>query len=130
MAEKNLEKLLEDLEVVLNKGIYVFVSLDDATLIDNRFTLMEFREQEGRTCILEKQYADALNLDYDFEAAWITLNVHSALDAVGFSSKISRTLSDLNISANIVAAFYHDHIFVSNKDATIAVKALRNLSKK
>ncbi|MCH9673679.1 MAG: ACT domain-containing protein, partial [Gammaproteobacteria bacterium] len=58
----------------------------------------------------------------------ITLTVHSSLDAVGLTAAVSTKLAEHDISANIVAGYYHDHIFVQTQRATHAMAALRELS--
>ena len=60
----------------------------------------------------------------------ITLAIHSDLEAVGLTAAVSAELTRHGISANVVAAFYHDHIFVPAADAERAVEALRTLSLK
>lgn len=44
--------------------------------------------------------------------ARISLTVHSDLAAVGLTAALSGALADAGISANVVAAYHHDHIFV------------------
>jgi hypothetical protein len=87
-----------------------------------------FREQEGVTVILERSVADNLQLSYNFIAAWITLTVHSSLSAVGLTAAFSGALAHEGISCNVVAAFYHDHIFVAEEDAARAMAVLQNMS--
>ncbi len=89
---------------------------------------MFFREEEGITIIIRKEMADSLSLAYSFVAAWITLTVHSSLSAVGLTASFSKALAEKGISCNVVAAFYHDHIFVDKKDAEMAMKVLAELS--
>lgn len=60
--------------------------------------------------------------------AWITLEVHSALDAVGLTAAVSHVLAKENISCNVIAAYHHDHIFVGKEDAQKALKALLKLT--
>jgi len=55
--------------------------------------------------------------------------VHSALDAVGLTAAFSNALSSAGISCNVVAAYYHDHIFVDKKDAERAMEVLLDLTK-
>lgn len=127
-GEKNLSVLIKEMKPYLNEGDYVFVS--SATLIDiNSDQIIGFfKEQEGATYILKKELADSLNLKYDFIASWITLKVHSSLDAVGLTASFSSELAKQNISCNVVAGFYHDHIFVAKKDALKTIDVLTNLS--
>ena len=79
--------------------------------------------------ILPKEKADAMNIPYSTTCAWITLTVHSSLEAVGLTAAVSKALTEANISCNIVAAFYHDHIFVPIADAPRAMDALFALTK-
>ena len=86
-----------------------------------------FKEEEGNTIIIKKELANSLQLEYSFVAAWITLTVHSSLEAVGLTAAFSSALSDAGISCNVVAAFYHDHIFVDKKDVEKAMAILGKL---
>ena len=54
----------------------------------------------------------------------ITLTIHSSLDAVGLTAAVSGKLAANNISANVIAAYYHDHIFVQTEKAELALKVL------
>jgi hypothetical protein len=57
----------------------------------------------------------------------ITLSVHSSLDAVGLTAVVATQLAAHNISANVIAAFYHDHVFVPAPHADAALAALQAL---
>ncbi|MEP7144332.1 MAG: ACT domain-containing protein [Ferruginibacter sp.] len=57
----------------------------------------------------------------------MTLTVHSSLEAVGLTAAFATELSNEGISCNVVAAFYHDPIFVTQKDAGKAIKVLQNM---
>ena len=54
-------------------------------------------------------------------------SVHSSLEAVGLTATFSTALAKQNISCNVVAAFYHDHIFVGVADLETAMDILSNL---
>lgn len=129
-GESNLEVLLQSLKPKLNEGDYVFISLPEIVHISRADILFEFKEAEGITIILTKEKAVHYKLAYEFIASWITLTVHSALDAVGLTAAVANALTKHNISCNVVAAFYHDHIFVSIKDAYKAMSVLQEFSKK
>ena len=58
----------------------------------------------------------------------ITLNVHSALDAVGFLAAVATALSERGIGVNPVAGYYHDHLFIPADRAEEAMAVLEGLS--
>ncbi len=127
-GEKDLSILLKNMEPVLQEGDYVFSSVSDMKNIDINSVIGTFTEKEGITVVLSKAAADKLNLTYSFICAWITLTVHSSLEAIGLTAAISTALSKEGISCNVIAGYYHDHIFVNIEDADRAMKALSALS--
>ena len=129
VGESNLEKLLRDLNPDLNAGEYVFCTLDTQENPVNLEPLSWFHEREGVTVILPRVQADELKLPYSFVGAWITLNIHSSLEAIGLTAAVSQALTHAGISCNIIAAFYHDHIFVPIKDADYAMEILQGLTR-
>jgi hypothetical protein len=128
-GEKNLKILLKSMKPELNAGDYVFCVIADLSVVNLSEVVSFFKEQEGFTVIIKKEQADQLNLVYSFIASWITLTVHSSLDAVGLTAAFSNALSANGISCNVVAAYYHDHIFVAKTDADKAMEILWSFSK-
>jgi len=128
-GETNLNTLIKGMTPKLNSGDYVFCTVNDVSKINRNDTICEFKEAEGTTIIMNRLKADALKLKYDYVASWITLTVHSSLDAVGLTALFSTELAKNDISCNVIAGYYHDHIFVNKKDADKAIDVLKNLSK-
>lgn len=128
-GETDLSKILKSIRPKLNAGEFVFCVTNDLAKINPAEIISTFREEEGVTIVIRKELADQLRLTYSYVAAWITLTVHSSLEAVGLTSAFSTALSKEKISCNVVAAFYHDHIFVNKKDAEKAVDILNKLSR-
>lgn len=126
----DLDILLAQLEPVLIDGEFVYVTVPHEHLRD--YLPLEpmgvFREPEGITLILRREAAEQACLPASPALRCITMMVHSALEAVGMTAAMTRALTREEISANVVAAHYHDHIFVPAAEAERAVRALQALS--
>jgi hypothetical protein len=127
-GEKDLERLLKSMKPEHVSGDYVFCKVEKFENMDLNNVVMLFKEKEAITLILKKEIADQLQLDYSVVMSWITLTVHSSLEAVGLTAAFSKALSEKNISCNVVAAYYHDHIFVNQKDVNKAMEILYSFS--
>ncbi len=127
-GQTNLATLLRTLTPVRQPGEYVFCTVAEPTTLTLTQVLGAFREAEGLTVVLRKETADQLGLPYDYVAAWITLTVHSSLAAVGLTAAFAQALAAENISCNVIAAYYHDHLFVALADAERALATLHQLA--
>lgn len=127
-GQTNLAQLLRTMQPELQPGTYVYCTVASLSGLDLTECLGMFREKEGVTLILPQATADRLQLAYTFRAAWIMLTVHSALEAVGLTAAFAQVLAQANVSCNVVAAYYHDHIFVAEEDAHKALGLLQQLS--
>lgn len=120
-GEHDLSIMLATMAPVRDPVDYVFCTgPDDPPRTD---VLMTFREREGLTRILP-----ATNERDELRYAHIELRVHSSLAAVGLTAAVSAALTQADISANVVAGYYHDHIFVPQARADDALDALLRLS--
>jgi uncharacterized protein len=129
MSDKtDLNTLLKTMNPTLHDGEYVFCAVNALNDTDINDIVLFFREEEAVTIIISKETAIRLNLKFIFIAAWITLTVNSSLEAVGFTAVFSNALSQKGISCNVVAGYYHDHIFVNSNDAEKAMEILANIS--
>lgn len=127
-GETSLTTLLRSMNPQLNDGTYVFCSLTDAAQLDGVQPLGSFQEAEGLTVILPRLQAEQLRLPYSYVAAWLTLHVHSALEAVGLTAAVAGALAQAGISCNVIAGFYHDHLFVAHADGPRALAVLQQLT--
>ena len=127
-GETDLARLLQTMRPERNPGEYVYCLLDSPERAAALRPVGMFREQEGTTVILSREQAQAESLPCALVCAWITLTVHSSLEAVGLTAAVSKALTQANISCNVVAAYYHDHLFVPLEDADRAMETLLALS--
>ncbi|MDO9347439.1 ACT domain-containing protein [Pseudomonas pergaminensis] len=127
-GETALATLLRSMSPHLNEGDYVFCTLPDHQIPAGSEVIGSFREQEGLTLIVERKQAQQAGLAFDYVAAWITLNVHSALEAVGLTAAFASALGKAGISCNVIAGYYHDHLFVGRADAERAMQVLQQLA--
>ncbi len=86
------------------------------------------KEEEGLTLVLPVSVAKREKFEVEGTFRNITLMVHSSLEAVGLTAAVSSKLASSGISANIIAGYYHDHIFVPSDKADEAMKLLLGLS--
>ena len=77
--------------------------------------------------MLRRQAADAAGLGYGYVAGWITLTVHSSLEAVGLTAAFATALGEAGINCNVLAGAFHDHLLVPVGDVARAVEVLRRL---
>ncbi|MFF0077474.1 ACT domain-containing protein [Streptomyces sp. NPDC005494] len=127
-GERDLRTLLHGMRPELNPGCYVFTVLPAAEMPTGVTPVVTVTEREGLTLVVPEAQAVAAGLPYDFVAGWITLRVHSALDAVGLTAAVSLALTDAAISCNVVAGFHHDHLFVPHARADEAIRVLEALA--
>jgi uncharacterized protein len=125
----DIATLLADMDPTLSAVEVVFCSFPNASVADKaRLNPIGcFMEPEGLSLIISRQVAEVQGIAYSVILQAITLNVHSSLEAVGLTAAVAGRLTQHGISANIVAAYHHDHVFVPVADAERALAILRAL---
>ncbi len=111
-GEMDLATLLRSMSATLVDEVYVFATVPPGDVPAGLTPRMMFHEAEGVTLILTRDAAMAHDVPFEFPCRMITLNVHSALEAVGFIAHIATELAAAGMGVNPVAGFYHDHLFV------------------
>lgn len=124
-GEKNLHLLLSGLKPELDAVEYGFASLPTGVRPPEGLEAVGlFREAEGLTVIAPAAALAAAGIDFLPGWARITLTVQSSLEAVGMTAAFARALGDAGISANVIAAYHHDHVFVPWERRHDAMRAL------
>jgi hypothetical protein len=121
----DLSALLRGLQPEVRPGHFVMVSTNSETSLQ---ALASVDEEEGTSLVLEQHKADAFRLEYSSVFAWITLTVHSSLDAVGLTAAVANTLASAGIPCNVLAGFHHDHLLVPSNRVDDAMAALSRLA--
>ena len=126
IGETNLQKLLSTMSPVLVDGEYVFCTIPKARYGDHADTMpiASFSESEGLTLVVQKDRAENAGLSYEGVFKCMTLGVHSSLEAVGLTAAVAGKLADHGIAANVIAAYFHDHVFVQSELAERAIGIL------
>ena len=120
----NLHEILASLRPSVREGRFVVITSPGVLDVPADAHIIE---AEGTTLVVAQQVADERGLDYDSVYAWITLQVHTSLDAVGVTAAVATALARVGISCNVLAGFYHDHLLVPEASVDEAVDVLGGL---
>lgn len=128
-GETNLDVLLATMTPRLSPEVFVFVTCPDRTWPEGLDPVCFFQEPQGTTLILHRAEAEQAGLHATFPCRMITLEIHSALEAVGFIATISTALARADMGVNPVAGFFHDHLFVPDGRQNDALDVLEDISR-
>lgn len=103
------------------------VTVDDEVRLGNGIEAI-IREYEGTTVVVSVAEATRRGWPVGFVATWLTIEVHSSLEAVGLTAAMSAVLTDRGIPCNVLAGYLHDHLLIPVERADEAVEALESLA--
>ena len=83
-GETDLTVLLSGLDARVREGEFVFATTELDLPAEARIV-----EREGTTLVLRRADAEAAGVGFEAVFAWITLEVHSSLAAVGLTAAVS-----------------------------------------
>lgn len=124
-GEMDLAVLLQSMEPVLDANPYGYGQLPKGVAVPNgidAFALIA--EPEGMTVVATVAALKSAGIGYQGQWARISLTVHSDLAAVGLTAAIASALTRHSISCNVVAGYFHDHVFVQWERRAEAMEAL------
>ena len=124
-GEHVLAVLLRSMRPELLTGDWFFATVAPGAEVIAAATV---REPEGLSVVVDRAEAERLGASTTHSYRWITLRVHSSLEAVGLTAAVSAELTDHGISCNVIAGTFHDHLLVPSRRADDAVRALADLS--
>ncbi|HEX7135580.1 MAG TPA: ACT domain-containing protein [Iamia sp.] len=127
-GETDLDALLAGLDPVLHPEVLVWCTVRSGEPVPEVPAFARIEEAEGTTLVAAAEVAGPLGLAHEMPSRRIELRVHSDLAAVGLTAAVAGALAAEGISANVVAAFHHDHVLVPEADADRALAVLRALA--
>ena len=127
-GETDLKKLLTGLKPVDDEIEYGFGILPPGKTTPAGITAFAIiQEREAATIIAPADQLATAGLEHTPGWSKITLTVHSSLSAVGLTAAVATILAEAGISANVVAAYHHDHVFVPLNRKNEAISLLSKL---
>ncbi|WP_395827149.1 ACT domain-containing protein [Elstera sp.] len=128
-VKRGTQEMIAGMTPVLRDGAFVFCSTADPDVLADLLpsALATFREDEGTSLILPLARAQEMGFETGLPMRCISLHVYSALDGVGLTAAVASALSREAIPCNMVAAHYHDHVFVPADQADLALAVLHAL---
>ena len=129
-GETDLRKLIAGMAPRLQRGEFVFVSFPGAAYGNHAELepVASCLEEEGLSLVVPRERAHARGLATDAPLRAISLGIHSSLEAVGLTAAIAAALAENGISANVIAGYYHDHVYVPSAEAERALALLEALA--
>ena len=85
-------------------------------------------EAEGTTAVVSVAEAERRGWPVGFTAHWLTVSVHSSLEAVGLTAVLAKVLAERGIACNVLAGYFHDHLLVPVDRVDEAIECLNGLA--
>jgi uncharacterized protein len=125
-GQKNLAEVIKSLKASCDNIEYGFAAVQNNKISIDDQVFCTVKENEGFTIIADKKYFETNGIKYDCPFAKLTIETHTSLDLIGLTAVLSKKLADNNIPANIIAGYYHDHIFVPYELRQKAIDLINN----
>jgi uncharacterized protein len=123
-GEVDLARILESMRVVRREGVFVFATIPPGRPLPDVPLAAMVAEVEGTTVVLDRDAAVGAGVQHEFEAAWLTVEVVTSLQAIGVTASVATALAMRGIPVNVVAGFHHDHLLVPLDQVDEAVAAV------
>jgi uncharacterized protein len=127
-GQTNLSEVLKTLNVTCDNLEYGFATVKDKQIDITGQVLGVFEESEGKTIIATTEYLEVNNLQHEGSYAKLTIELHTSLELVCLTATLAQKLAENKIPVNVIAGYYHDHLFVPYGLRQNAINAISNLA--
>jgi uncharacterized protein len=123
-GETDLDAMLATLAVKRRPGVFTYIAVEVPTpgLLAAAHAIV--KEGPLTTIVLPVDAAERAGQLATVRLAWLTLTVHSSLEAVGLTAAVSERLTREAIPCNVLAGYHHDHLLVPVERVDDAIAAL------
>ena len=126
-GETDLATIIGSLTVGRRPEPVTVCTVDEAVAVGDG-VLAVLAEAEATTVVATVATAEQRGWPVEWMAAWLTIEVHTSLDAVGLTAALSAALAERAIPCNVLAGYHHDHLLVPLDRADDAVAAIEALA--
>lgn len=126
-GETDLSTMLSSLRVERRGAPVTVVHLASPVLLGDG-VLAVISEAEGTTAVVSVAEAERRGWPVGFTAHWLTVSVHSSLEAVGLTAVLAKVLAERGIACNVLAGYFHDHLLVPVDRVDEAIECLNGLA--
>jgi len=116
--------MLAKLAVERRPGVFTYIAVQVPTPGLLAAAQAVVKEGELTTIVLPVEAAQRAGQPVVVRLAWLTLTVHSSLEAIGLTAAVSARLTEKGIACNVLAGYHHDHLLVPLERVDDAVGAL------
>ncbi len=125
----SLRSVFQTMHVSCDNDPYGFATKEGEVAVAIRDVAGLFHEDEGLTIIASTRYLESIGLAYTGPYARLTISFSATHNIPGFSAILVQKLAEVGIPTGVIAAYFHDHIYVPydyRKEAIALLKNLRN----
>lgn len=123
-GETDLAGMLAKLAVERRPGAFTYIAVQVPTPGLLAAAQAVVKEGSLTTIVLPVEAAERAGQPVVVRLAWLTLTVHSSLEAIGLTAAVSARLTEEGIACNVLAGYHHDHLLVPLERADDAIRAL------
>ncbi len=125
-GETDLRRMLSSLTATVREGTYAVARADEPVALGGGVEALVV-EDEGVTVVARIEVAAGRGWEVGFVGRWLTLDVHSSLEAVGLTAAVSAALAERDVPCNVLAGLVHDHLLVPTDLVDEAIAAIAGL---